>query len=165
MINNVSLQLGSHIRATCRVRGLTLLPRVRTLWRCGDGLFQSTPLGKQCTSYNASPTSWKHAADHWALQNFLPLSSLSTTGKAQTSHGVRSEMNSVFGLEKVDQLNPIRTSAIQYRSQPLQFLGFSNHEKGAPTWEMSKWSMVCSTFLRSGWSIVRSALLEHKHHK
>jgi hypothetical protein len=34
-------------------------------------------------------------------------------GKAQKSHGARSELNSVFGLEKVDRWNPIRTSAIQ----------------------------------------------------
>jgi hypothetical protein len=37
-------------------------------------------------------------------------------GKAQKSHGVRSELNSVLGLEKVDRWNPIRTSAIQVRS-------------------------------------------------
>jgi hypothetical protein len=36
----------------------------------------------------------------------------------------------MFGLEKVDRWNPISTSAIQSRSRPLRFLGFSNHEKG-----------------------------------
>jgi hypothetical protein len=56
-------------------------------------------------------------------------------GKAQRSHGVRSELNSVFGLDKVDRWNPIRTSAIQSISRPMQFLGFSNHEKGAPRQE------------------------------
>jgi hypothetical protein len=40
----------------------------------------------------------------------------------------------------------------------MQFLGFSNHEKGAPR-QILKWSMVCSTFSRNGWSVVRSALL------
>jgi hypothetical protein len=48
--------------------------------------------------------------------------------KAQKSHGARSELNSVFGLEKVDRWNPIRTSAIQSRSRSLRFLGFSNRE-------------------------------------
>jgi hypothetical protein len=38
-------------------------------------------------------------------------------GKAQKSHGERSELNSVFGLEKVDRWNPIRTSAIQSRER------------------------------------------------
>jgi hypothetical protein len=79
-------------------------------------------------------------------------------GKAQKSHGARPELNSVFGLEKVDWWNPIRTSTIQSRSCPMQFLGFSNHEKGALRQAILKWSMVCSMFLRSGWSIVRSAL-------
>jgi hypothetical protein len=69
------------------------------------------------------------------------------------------DLNFVFGLEKVNWWNPIRTSIIQSRSHPLWFLGFSNHEKGAPRLEISKWSMVCSTFSRSGWSTVRSALL------
>jgi hypothetical protein len=59
-------------------------------------------------------------------------------GKAQKLHGVRSELNSVFGLEKVDQWNPIRTSTMQSRFCPMQFLGFSNHEKGAPRQEISR---------------------------
>jgi hypothetical protein len=69
---------------------------------------------------------------------------------------------SVFGLEKVDQWNPIRTSAIQSRPRPMRFLGFSNHENGAPMQEISKWSTVCSTFSRSGWSVVRCASLAAK---
>jgi hypothetical protein len=52
-------------------------------------------------------------------------------GKTHKSHGARSELNSVFGLEKVDRWNPIRTSAIQSRSRPMRLLGFSNHEKGS----------------------------------
>jgi hypothetical protein len=77
-------------------------------------------------------------------------------GKAQISHMVTCELNSVFRLEKVDQWNPIRTSTIQSRSHPMQFVGFSNHEKGALRQEISKF---CSMFSISGWSIVRSALL------
>jgi hypothetical protein len=59
-------------------------------------------------------------------------------GKAQKSHGARSELISVFGLEKVDRWNPIRTSSIQFRSRPMLFLGFSNHETGDPKKEISK---------------------------
>jgi hypothetical protein len=40
----------------------------------------------------------------------------------------------------------------------MWLLGFSNHEKRGPRQEISKWSIVCSTF-SSGWSTVRSALL------
>jgi hypothetical protein len=41
----------------------------------------------------------------------------------------------------------------------MRFLGFSNHEAGALRQDISKWSTVCSTFPRSGWSVVRSASL------
>jgi hypothetical protein len=118
-----------------------------------QSFFRSTSLGKRCPSYNAPPTS------SWSLRNFLPRSSLFVVGKAQKSHGPRSELNSVFDLEKVDRWNPIRTSVIQPTSRPMRFLGFSNHEKGAPRQEISKWSTVCSTFSRSEWSVVRSASL------
>jgi hypothetical protein len=47
-------------------------------------------------------------------------------------------LNSVFGLEKVDRWNPIRTSAVQSRSYPMRFLDFSNHENGAPRQEILK---------------------------
>jgi hypothetical protein len=41
----------------------------------------------------------------------------------------------------------------------MRFLGFSNQEKGAQRQKLPKWSTVCSTFARSGWSVVRSASL------
>jgi hypothetical protein len=41
-------------------------------------------------------------------------------GKAQKSHGVRSKLKFVFGLEKVGQWNPFRTSAIWSRSHPMK---------------------------------------------
>jgi hypothetical protein len=60
-------------------------------------------------------------------------------GKGQTTpHCKKKKMNSVFGLEKVDRWNIIRTSAMQSRPRPMRFLGFSNHEKGAPGQEISK---------------------------
>jgi hypothetical protein len=158
--SKIGILLGVCTRAVCKVRGLTLLLRVGTLWRCGDGLFfGSISLDKRCTSYNVPPTSRKRAADRWSLRNFLPRSSVFIVGKAQKSRGSRSELDSVFGLEKVDRWNPMRTSTIQSRSRLMRFLGFSNREKGAPRQEISKWSTACSTFSRSGWSVVRSASL------
>jgi hypothetical protein len=49
--------------------------------------------------------------------------------------------------------------AIQFRSSPMRFLGFSNHENGATRQEISKSSTICSTFSRNGWSVVRGASL------
>jgi hypothetical protein len=37
----------------------------------------------------------------------------------------------------------------------VRFLGFFSHDKGALRQEISKWSTVCNTFSRSGWSVVR----------
>jgi hypothetical protein len=125
-------------------------------WR---SLFRSTSLGKRYTFYNAPPSSRKRAVDRWSLQKFLAWELFFMVGKAQKSHGARSKLNFVFGIKTVDPENPIRTSAIQFRSRPMRFLGFSNHEKGDPRQEISKWSTVCGTFSRSGWSVVRSGSL------
>jgi hypothetical protein len=127
---------------------------VEVRWR---SLFRSTSLGKRCTSYNALTTSLKRALDRWSFRNFLPRSSLFMVGKAQKSHGMRCELNSVFGLEKVNRWNPIRTSAMRSRYRSMRFLGFFSREKGAPRQEISKSPTVCSKFSRSGWSVIRSA--------
>jgi hypothetical protein len=127
---------------------------VEVRWR---SLFRSTSFGKRRTSCNAPPTSRKRAADRWSLRHFLPRSSLIMVRKAPKTYEARSELNSVFGLDKVDWWNPTRTSAIHSRSRPMRFMGFSNHYKGAPRQEISKRSTVCSTFSRNGWSVVRSA--------
>jgi hypothetical protein len=84
-------------------------------------LFQSTSLDKLCTSYNT------------------PITHFSKTCCRSLSYGARSELNSVFSLEKVDQWNPIKTSAILSRSGPMRFLGFSIHEEGGPRQEILKW--------------------------
>jgi hypothetical protein len=59
-------------------------------------------------------------------------------GKAQKPHGAKSELNSMFGWEKVDRWNPLRTFAIQWRSGFLRLLFFSNYEKGTQRQEISK---------------------------
>jgi hypothetical protein len=62
---------------------------------CGGAVtvsfFRITSLGKQCTSFDAPPPSRKRTADRWSLRNFLPRSSLLVVGKAQKSHGARSD--------------------------------------------------------------------------
>jgi hypothetical protein len=129
---------------------------VEVWWR---SLFRSTSLGKRCTSYNVPPTSRKRAADRWSLRNFSPQSSLFMVGKPQKSLGARSGLFGGF----YNGIPPIHffqyEHKIRFRSRPMRFLGFSNHEKGAPKQEISKWSTVCRTFSRSGWSVVRSASL------
>jgi hypothetical protein len=129
---------------------------VEVRWR---SLFRSTSLGKQCISYNAPPTSRKRASDRWSLRNLLPRSSLFMVGKAQKSHGVR--LGPYGGCSSgVPPIHFFQVEhRIQFRSRPMRFLGFSNHEKGATRQEISKWSTVCSTFSWNGWRVVRSESL------
>jgi hypothetical protein len=108
---------------------------VEVRWR---SLFRNTSLGKRCTSYNAPLTSRKRAADRWSLRNFLPRSSLFIVRKAQKSHGTRSELNSVFGLENWIGGTPLGHPPYSPMSRPMRFLGFSSHEKGAPRKKISK---------------------------
>jgi hypothetical protein len=61
-------------------------------------------------------------------------------GKAQKSHGARSELNSVFGLEKMDRWGQIRTSSIQSRSRPMRFLGFSKRDLQSKKFLSDQWS-------------------------
>jgi hypothetical protein len=141
-------------RAICKVRGLTLLLLVGTLWRCGDGLFFKVP---------PSASDALLTALHPLLENVLQT----------VDHFEISCLGAPFSwMEKPRNrmgrdLNWILRSAWKkwIGGNPLEHppyspdLGFSYHEKGAPRQEISKWSTVCSTFSRSGWSVVRSAFL------
>jgi hypothetical protein len=135
---------------------------VEVRWR---SLFRSTSLDKRCTSYNAPPTSRKRAADRWSLRNFLPWSSLFMVGKAHKSHGARSGL---YGgcSNGVPPIHSFQAEhRIQYRSQHMRFLGFSNREKGAQRQEISKWSTVCRTFSRSKWNRLREVLWKRDRHR
>jgi hypothetical protein len=89
----------------------------------------------------------------------LSRSSLFMIGKAQKSQRGRFELNSAFDLEKVDRWTPLEHPPYSPDLAPCDFWAFFNHEKGAPRQEISKRLTVCSTFSRSGWSVVRSASL------
>jgi hypothetical protein len=84
---------------------------------------------------------------------FLASEFLFMVGKAQKSHGTRTGLygGCFNGIPPIHFFQA--KHRIQFRSRPMRFLGFSNHEKGAPRQEISKRSTVCSTFSRSGWSV------------
>jgi hypothetical protein len=148
-------------RAVCKFLGLTLLLRIGTLWRGGDGrFFEVPPLTNDALLTTLHPL----------LENVLqtvcrklqeePRSSLFMVGKAQKSHGVRSGLHCGCCSKGVPASHFFQAEhRIKFSPHPLRFLGFSNHEKGAPRQKISKWSTVCSTYSRSGWSVVRSASL------
>jgi hypothetical protein len=146
-------------RAGCKVRGLTLLLRVWTLWRCGDSLFfEVPPLASDALRTTLHPLleNVLQTVEHFVISCLrAPFSWLE---KPRNRMG--QDLNWILFLAWKTWIGgtPIRTPAIQCRSCPMRFLSFSNHENGAPRQEISKWSMLCSTF-SSGWSVVRSASL------
>jgi hypothetical protein len=105
--------------AVCKVRGLNLLLRGRTSWSCGDGLFFEVPpleSDAPLTTLHPLLENVLQTVDHFEISSlgapFLWLE------KPRNRIRARSELNSLFGLEKVDRWDPIRTSAIQSRSRP-----------------------------------------------
>jgi hypothetical protein len=127
-----------------QVRGLTLLLRVGTLWRCGDGFFfEVPPLASDVCFYNAPPTSRRNAVDRWLLRNLLSRSSLFMVRKAQKSHGA---ISGLYG-------------GCSYGIPPIHFF---QAEQGSSEARNSKWSTVCGTFSRSGKRVVSSASLDKR---
>jgi hypothetical protein len=79
------------MRAVCKVRGLALLLRVGTLWRCGDGLFfEAPPLASDALLTTLHPLleNVLQTVDHFEISCFgAPFSWLE---KPKKSHGARS---------------------------------------------------------------------------
>jgi hypothetical protein len=145
-------------RTVWKFRGFTLLIRVGTSWRCGDGLFFSIPPVTSDVLLTSSTHFSKTCCRLLITSKFLA-SDLSLVGKAQKSHGARSGLyvGCSNGVPSIQFFQA--EQGIHFGSRPVRFLGFSNHEKGAPRQEISKLPTVCSTFSRSGWSVVRSTSL------
>jgi len=88
-------------------------------------------------------------------------------GKAHKFHGARSELNSLFGLEKVDQKLQLIHQAYGVQISPHEISGLFqpwkwNSESRKLPVPLSSWILrqtVCSTVSRAGWSVARSASL------
>jgi hypothetical protein len=106
----------------CKIRGpfakFVVSPYYSESELCGGAVTVSFSkyLPWQAVHFLQRSTHFSKTCCRLLITNFLPRSSLFMAGKVQQSHGARSELNSVFGLEKVDRWNPIRTSAIQSRA-------------------------------------------------
>jgi hypothetical protein len=109
------------------------------LWRYGDGLFfEVPPLVSDALLKTLHPLleNVPHTVDHFEI--YFPEAPFSWLEKPRNRMGARSELNSVFSLEKLDRWDPIKTSVTESRYGPMRFLSFSNHENGAPRHEISK---------------------------
>jgi hypothetical protein len=103
---------------------------------CGGAVtvsFRSTCLGKRHTSYNAPPTSSVlQTVDHFEISCLgAPFSRLK---KLRNRMGLYDRCSN--GAPPIHFFQA--EHRIQFRSRPIRFLGFSNHEKGAPRQGISK---------------------------
>jgi hypothetical protein len=105
--NYILMVTSPYTRAVCKVRVLTLLLRVGTLWRCGNGLFSEAPPLPSGALLTTLHSFRRRAADGRSFRNFFPRSSLFMVGKAQKSHEAR------FGLYGgcYNEVPPIAVSA------------------------------------------------------
>jgi hypothetical protein len=141
------IYIWGHTRTVCIVRGLTLLLRVGTLWRCSDGLFFEVP-----PFTSDAPPAKLHPLLENVLQtvDYFEISCLGTPfpwlekpknrmGRARSGlyGGCSNGVPPIHFLQAENRFNS---------DSGLRFLGFSNHENGAPRQEISKRSTVCSTF-------------------
>jgi hypothetical protein len=81
-------------------------------------------------------------------------------GKAQKPHATRSELNSVFGLEKVDQWNPIRTSPYSPDLAPCDFWGFTSMKRELRGKKFRSDQRSAARFRELGGALLRSASLD-----
>jgi hypothetical protein len=145
-----------YTRDVCKVRGLTLLLRVGTLWRCGDGLFFEVP---------PSTSDALLTTLHPLLENGV------TVVLKEPLLGWRSTLSGASALRDwkvvMDALTKIGGTPLEHPPYSpdlalCDFWAFPNMKRSKPPVPLSSRSLrqtVCSTFSRSGWSVVRSASL------
>jgi hypothetical protein len=140
------------MRAVCKVRGLTLLLWVGTLWRCGDGLFfEVPPLASDglLTTLHPLLENVLQTVDHFEISCLEAPFSWFEKPRSRMGRDLDCMADVLMGFHRSTFFKP---NTIQFRFRPIRFLVFSNHEKVASRQEISKWSTVCSKFSRSGWS-------------
>jgi hypothetical protein len=117
-------------RAVCKFRGLTFLLRVRTLWRCGDGLFfEIPPLASDALLTTLHPLleNMLQTVDHFEISCLGAPFSWLEKPRNRMVRDLDCKAD-VLQWGSTDPLFPSRAqNSIQIR--PMRFLGFSNHVK------------------------------------
>jgi hypothetical protein len=123
----------TYMRVVCKVRGLTLLLGVKTLWRCDDGLFFEVP---PLASHDILLTTL-----HPLIENVLQTTDLleisclgvpfSCFEKPRNRMG--RDLNSILcsAWKKWIGGTPLEHPPYGPDLAHMRFLGFSDHEKGA----------------------------------
>jgi hypothetical protein len=145
-----------------KIRWLTLLLRVGTLWRCGDGLFfEVPPLESDAllTTFHPLLENGLQTVGYFEISCFgAPFSWLK---KPRNRPG--GDLNWILCSAWKKWIGGISSEHPPYSPDlaSMKFLRFSNREKRVPRQEISKWSTVCSTFWRSGFKKETVTALPH----
>jgi hypothetical protein len=149
-----------YTRTVCKVRGLTLLLRVGTLWRCGDGLFfEAPPLASDALLTALHPllenvlqTVCRNLQEDSGTGGFDLGAPFSWLEKLRNRMGARSDLYGGCS----NGVPPISVSAstatFQSRNADAALRLLRHPEKGSL-------KATVTQFSRSGWSVARSASL------
>jgi hypothetical protein len=126
-------------RAVCKVRGLTLLLRVGTLWRCGDGLFfevHTLASDSLFTTLHPLLENVLQTVDHFEISCLGAPFSWLENPRNRMGRDLDCMVDVLMGLHRFAFSKP--NTELNSDPVPTRFLGFSNHENGAPKQEISK---------------------------
>jgi hypothetical protein len=155
-----SISMEKCTRVVCKVRGLTLLLRLGTLWRYGDGLFfEVPPLASDALLTTLHPLfeNVLQTVDHFETSCLgAPFSWLE-----KSKNVMGRDLNRILcsAWKKWIGGTPFEHPSCSPDLAPCDFWTFSAFKKGSPRLEISKLSTVCSTFSGRGRSVVGSASL------
>jgi hypothetical protein len=146
-----------HMRAIWKVRGLTLLLWVGTLWRCGDGLFfEVPPLESDAflTTLHPLLENVLQTVDHFEI--YCLRAPFSLLKKPRNRMGW--DLNSILLSAWKTWIGgtPLQHPPYSPDLAPCDFWAFPTMKREL---RGSSWSLrqtICSTFSRSEWSVVRS---------
>jgi hypothetical protein len=146
-----------HMRTVWNVRGLNLLLRVGTLWRCGNGLFLEVyPLASDALLTTLYPLleNMLQTVDCFEISCLgAPFSRLEKSrNRMERDLDCMADVLVEFHRSTFSKPNREFNSDLT----PMRFLEFSNHGNEAPRQEISTWWTVCSAFSKSGWSVVKN---------
>jgi hypothetical protein len=149
----------SYMRTICKIHGLTLLLWVRTLWRCGDGLFfKVPPLASDALLTMLHPLlkNMLQTVDHFEISCLGAPFSWLEKPRNHMGWDVDCMADVLLWFHWSTFSKP--DTDINSDLAPCDFWAFPTMKRELLR-QILKWLTVCSMFSRSGRSIVRKASL------
>jgi hypothetical protein len=131
------------MRAVWKVRGLALLLRVRTLWKCGDGLFfEVPPLASDVFLTTLQPLleNVLQTVHHFEISCLGAPFSWLENSRNRMRRDVDCMADVLMGFHRSTFSKP--NTEFSTDLAPMRFLSFYNHEKGAPILQKSEYNVI-----------------------